>query len=107
MLTTIGGHLHNGGERMVMYLNDKEICVSKPTYEGETIAGMNDCTKPIKVKKGDALTMKSVYDITKHPMSVSVRRLHFKTNNLQEGQRTWRVVTGCSRWTRSHGDVHY
>ena len=56
---------------MVMYLNDKEICVSKPTYEGETIAGMNDCTRPIKVKKGDAITMKSVYDITKHPMFVS------------------------------------
>jgi hypothetical protein len=67
----IGGHLHNGGDRMVMYLNDKEICVSKPTYEGETIAGMNDCTKPIKVKKGDAITMKSVYDIKKHPMFVS------------------------------------
>jgi hypothetical protein len=59
---------------MVMYLNDKEICLSTPTYKGETITGMNDCEKPIKVKKGDVLTMKSVYDITKHPMSVPSSR---------------------------------
>jgi hypothetical protein len=55
---------------MVMYLNDKEICASKPTYEAELITDMEVCDKPIKVKKGDAITLKSIYDITKHPMFV-------------------------------------
>src|ERR1700722_13913971 len=81
----IGGHLHNGGEQMVMYLNNKEICMSKPTYEKETITGMNDCTQPIKVKKGDELTMKSVYDITKHPMFVSYS--HISVTNFGLGEQ--------------------
>jgi hypothetical protein len=55
---------------MVMYLNDQEVCMSVPTYEAERITAMASCDKPIKVKKGDAITIKSVYDITKHPMFV-------------------------------------
>jgi hypothetical protein len=64
---------------MVLYLNDKEICTSQATYEGHNIAAMNTCDKAIKVKKGDALVLKSVYDITKHPMFV----LHLRTMTLR------------------------
>jgi hypothetical protein len=70
--TLLGGHLHSGGDKMVMYLNDKEICTSAPTYDDkEVITSMASCDKPIKVQKGDSISIKSVYDITKHPMLVS------------------------------------
>jgi hypothetical protein len=72
---SIEGHLHNGGERMVMYLNDKEVCTSKPVYEAERIISMGSCDQSIKVKKGDEIVIKSVYDITKHPMFVSYSSL--------------------------------
>jgi hypothetical protein len=54
---------------MELYLNDKELCVSKPRYgEDGVIAGMSFCDKVIPVKKGDWITMSSVYDLTKHPL---------------------------------------
>ena len=63
------GHMHNGGDRMELYLNDKELCVSKPRYgEDGVIAGMSFCDKVVPVKKGDWITMSSVYDLTKHPL---------------------------------------
>ena len=65
------GHLHNGGEKVITYLNGKEICTSIAEYDGSNgIFGMSACDKPIKVKKGDVVSLKSVYDIVKHPMSV-------------------------------------
>lgn len=63
------GHLHNGGEKMVLYLNDQEICTSLPTYDKNNgIVKMSTCDSPIKIKKGDTISMKSVYDVVKHPM---------------------------------------
>ena len=54
---------------MTMTLNGKEICTSNAEYNKENgISGMSPCDQPIKVKKGDLISMKSVYDITKHPM---------------------------------------
>jgi stress up-regulated protein Nod 19 len=65
----IKGHLHNGGISMTMLLNGKEICTSNAEYDKENgISGMSPCDQPIKVKKGDLISMKSIYDITKHPM---------------------------------------
>jgi len=29
---------------------------------------MSTCDKPIKIKKGDTISMKSIYDVVKHPM---------------------------------------
>jgi hypothetical protein len=61
--------MHNGGERMVMYLNDEMICNSEAKYDAKnTLQAMDTCDKIIKVKKGDELVIKSIYDITKHPM---------------------------------------
>jgi len=75
-----GGHLHSGGEAMILHLNSAPpaapICVSQAQYgnEGlvdggqatETITGMSQCNKPIFVKAGDYLTMTSSYNSAAH-----------------------------------------
>lgn len=53
---------------MVMSVNDKDVCTSVPKYEGEVISTMSLCPEPIPLKKGDFLTVRSVYDLTKHPL---------------------------------------
>jgi hypothetical protein len=66
--------MHDGGSSMVMLINDKEVCESKAVYgkggssNDETIVKMTECAQNIKVKKGDFLSMKSVYDLKTHPM---------------------------------------
>jgi hypothetical protein len=66
--------MHDGGDKMILYVNGNEVCTSKPIYEtngigNETVlTGMTVCPAPVKVKKGDFLTMKSVYDLAKHPL---------------------------------------
>lgn len=75
------GHLHDGGDRIVLKLNGKEVCDSQASYGGErgtlvaedgtkwsTISDMTVCDKPIDVVKGDVMTITSVYDLTKHPL---------------------------------------
>jgi hypothetical protein len=63
--------MHNGGVKMVMYHNDKEICTSAAEYDAANgINGMGACDNVVKIKKGDLLKVKSVYDIAKHPMFV-------------------------------------
>jgi hypothetical protein len=59
---------------MVMYINDKEVCASQAVYakggdnNEETIHHMSKCENNIPVKKGDILTMSSVYDLKTHPL---------------------------------------
>lgn len=59
---------------MVMLINDKEVCESKAVYgkggsnNDETIVSMTPCPPSLKLKKGDILSMKSVYDLKSHPM---------------------------------------
>jgi hypothetical protein len=65
---------------MNLYMNDKLVCNSQAVYGGkggvlvedgktwETISRMEECQKPIKVKKNDLLKMVAVYDIEKHPL---------------------------------------
>jgi hypothetical protein len=75
------GHLHDGGVRVVLELNGKEICDSKAVYGGdggegvspsgkpwETIRQMTQCTTPIDVKKGDVVGLKTYYDTKLHPL---------------------------------------
>jgi hypothetical protein len=64
------GHLHTGGVKMVLNLNGEEICTSNATYDKAIISGMSICDRRVKVKRGDFLSMKSVYDVAKHPMYV-------------------------------------
>jgi Stress up-regulated Nod 19 len=61
------GHLHIGGSKMKLSLNDQEICVSKATYDDAgNIVSMSDCTLGLPIKRGDYLSMESVYDLKKH-----------------------------------------
>jgi hypothetical protein len=66
--------MHDGGDKMILYVNDKEVCTSMPIYQpsgvgNETVlTGMTPCHKAFPVKKGDFLSMKSVYDLSRHPL---------------------------------------
>lgn len=79
------GHLHDGGARMLAYLNGSPICTSSATYGGElgtlvdastgekmweTIIGMENCLEPVEVKKGDVLRLVAEYDPGSHPLRV-------------------------------------
>jgi hypothetical protein len=65
---------------MQLLLNDKFVCNSTATYGGkegtvrmngtewQTISSMSECREPLKVKKGDNISMKSFYNTIKHPL---------------------------------------
>jgi len=95
------GHLHDGGVRVSLYLNDKFICASNAVYgsrsdagadmggaagghgHGEkagekagtssikTISSMTACRGPYPVKKGDSMKLVAEYDLAKHPLRES------------------------------------
>jgi hypothetical protein len=61
-------------------INDKETCVSKAVYGGygatrkgsndevwTTIREMTYCPGPVKVRKGDKITLEAHYDTSLHP----------------------------------------
>jgi hypothetical protein len=66
--------MHDGGSAMIMLINDKEVCESKAIYRkggsnsDETIIRMTEYAQRIKVKKGDILSLKGVYDLKIHPL---------------------------------------
>jgi len=63
------GHMHSGGDRMVLLVNGKETCVSTPTYDSDgIIIAMTLCRTPINLKRGNTLKIRSVYDLTKHKL---------------------------------------
>jgi hypothetical protein len=56
---------------MVLNLNGEEICTSDAEYDKNGfISGTTPCDRKVKVKKGDFMSMKSIYDVAKHPMYV-------------------------------------
>ena len=60
--------MHNGGDRMELFLNDKEICVSRPRYTADgVISGMSVCDTAIPVKKGDKIVLETKFDEISHP----------------------------------------
>jgi hypothetical protein len=66
------GHLHSGGEKMILYQNGKVVCESLPTYNSDgVITNMSLCPKPIPIKKGDTLSVSSVYNVAKYPLRKS------------------------------------
>jgi len=80
------GHLHDGGEKIQLFINEKFACVSKANYgvstDGghhggaadvsiKTITSMTPCQGPLKVKKGDSVSMVVEYDLAKHPLRKS------------------------------------
>jgi hypothetical protein len=67
-LMSVKGHLHNGGDEMVLSVNDKEVCHSKAKYdERGNIVDMGSCNLVLPVKRGDWMSMESVYDLAAHP----------------------------------------
>jgi hypothetical protein len=75
------GHLHDGGVNIELLRNSSVICDSRAVYGGtgsegvapngrpwETIHEMSQCRDRVKLKKGDVLTVKAVYDTTQHPL---------------------------------------
>jgi hypothetical protein len=53
---------------MTLEVNGKEVCVSRPTYENEQIVGMSGCNLAVPIKRGDFVTMSSVYDLKRHAL---------------------------------------
>jgi hypothetical protein len=63
------GHLHSGGASMTLKVNGVTKCVSTPTYDTHgVIVKMSYCPDTIPLKAGDAVTIESVYDTTKHKL---------------------------------------
>jgi hypothetical protein len=74
------GHMHDGGVAMSAMVNGKVACHSKALYGGPghegtsekgekwtTINSMEFCEEPIKVSKGDKLTITADFDLIAHP----------------------------------------
>jgi hypothetical protein len=87
--------MHDGGDHILLRINDKVVCDSKAIYGKDTrgpgasghshgrrstdtfqapaeenwevITEMTQCTEPVRVKQGDKLSMVSFYDGAKHP----------------------------------------
>jgi len=66
------GHLHAGGEKMIMSINGKVVCTSLPEYNSKgVITTMSLCPEPIPIKKGQSMTISSTYDLSKHKLRES------------------------------------
>jgi len=79
-IITSKGHLHDGGIDISIKINGREQCVSKAEYGGvgatrrgptnevwTTIRTMTYCPGPVRVKKGDKVSLEAHYDISLHP----------------------------------------
>lgn len=63
------GHLHSGGDKMVLKVNSETKCVSNPTYDTKgVITEMSLCPEQIHLKTGDEITIESFYDTAKHKL---------------------------------------
>jgi len=88
------GHLHDGGVKVSLLINDKFICASNAVYGDKsessggmgggksgrgggggkstanikTISSMTPCRGPYPVKKGDSMRLVAEYDLAKHPL---------------------------------------
>lgn len=60
--------MHDGGDKMILTVNNKTVCESFPEYKDKRLWSMSACSGPVDVKKGDWLTLASVYDVPKHPL---------------------------------------
>jgi hypothetical protein len=66
------GHLHAGGDKMVLEVNGKAICESKPTYDNKgIITAMSLCPEIISLKAGDKMDIRSEYNLAKHKLRES------------------------------------
>ena len=82
LIRDIGGHLHDGGIAIELWVNNVLACRSLPTYGKpknagpdfpETIIDMETCETPFRIHKKDLLRVVTYYDIDKHPQYVSLQ----------------------------------
>jgi hypothetical protein len=72
---------HDGAIDIKFFRNGQLVCTSEAVYGGdhgtdksntgekwETISSYTNCHDPVKIKKGDKLTMTADYDLTKHKL---------------------------------------
>ena len=73
----------DGGNNLIFRLNDKEVCNSVASYGGngkatvlpdgqkwETLSNMTHCPAPIKIQKGDRISLEAFYDLEKYPARI-------------------------------------
>jgi hypothetical protein len=72
--------MHDGGINSTLLVNGKVECASRAIYGGtdggavingekwETITAYDICKDPVKISKGDNLTMEAWYDLTAHKL---------------------------------------
>ena len=100
---------HDGGKAMILKINGKVMCTSNAVYgkggdiAGEKILYMSFCGQNYPIKKGDVVTLTSVYDLKTHPLYVSSFSLGFMIAKTSLGdlvrsitQWEWRMSWGCS-----------
>lgn len=71
-------HMHDGGVNTTVIVNGKAACTLRARYGGtdggatingqkwETITAYDVCKEPVKITKGDSITMEAWYDLTAH-----------------------------------------
>jgi hypothetical protein len=69
---------HDGAVNLQIQVNGKFACKSNAIYtasgsevdgkQWESITGYTNCAEPIKVQKGDKVTLSSEYDLRKHKL---------------------------------------
>jgi hypothetical protein len=82
---SVDGHLHDGGDNVVVTLNGAPICKSEAQYGGpgheqvqkdgevwKTIASMSNCGESVRVRKGDKLNFVANFDLERHKSRHSV-----------------------------------
>jgi hypothetical protein len=57
-----GGHSHGGGG-----MGGMDMPKTSSSQVWETLSGMSRCDEPVKISKGDVLTLQSYYDLERHP----------------------------------------
>jgi hypothetical protein len=72
--------MHDGGKNMVLKVNGKMVCNSEAIYDGsqsmknakgdewKSLSGMIECYDPVRVQRGDAVTIEAHYNLELHPL---------------------------------------
>jgi hypothetical protein len=71
-------HIHDGGTKVEVFLNGKNICQSRAVYgeqkasgtgqSWQTIVDYTPCNDAVAIKKGDQIYVTSEYDLTKYKL---------------------------------------
>lgn len=91
--------MHDGGSKMVLYINNKEVCTSQATYgkggdnNDQTIVGLSRCPATIPFNKGDVMTLDAFYDLATHPLYAFPLLPQLKLEGFTDTKQTRRKGT--------------